>query len=76
MMGQLAPSAEARQVYNQMVNRADDNDGELHLTLANSIALSCTLRRKGEDGQAMMAVEELREANWISPVADGGWRLG
>ena len=51
-------------------------DCELHLTLANSIALSCTLRRKGEDGQAMMAVEELREANWISPVADGGWRLG
>jgi hypothetical protein len=72
----LTPSAEARQVYGMMVSRADNNDGELHLTLANSIALSCTLRRKGEDGQAMTAVTELCEANWIAPVADGGWRVG
>jgi len=72
----IAPSAEARQVYNMMVMRADDYDGQLHLTLANSIELSCTLRRRGADSQAMTAVEELREAEWISPVADGGWRVG
>jgi hypothetical protein len=72
----IAPSAEARQVYNMMVKRADEHDGELHLTLANSIALSCTLLRRGEDGQAVTAVEELQEANWIAPVADGGWRVG
>jgi hypothetical protein len=73
---ELHPSPQARQVYNMMVTRADNNDGELHLTLANSIALSCTLQRRGEDGQAMSAVTELQEANWIAPVADGGWRLG
>lgn len=59
-----------------MVNRADDNDGELHLTLANSIALSAQLQRRGEDSQAMTAVTELQDANWIAPVADGGWRVG
>jgi hypothetical protein len=76
MMGQLAPSAEARQVYNMMVNRADETDGELHLTLANSIALSCSLQRKGEDGQAMTAVSELCEAKWIEPAEGGGWLVG
>jgi len=76
MMEQIAPSAEARQVYNEMVMRADDEDGQLHLTLANSIALSCTLHRRGVDSQAMTAVAELREADWIAPLEGGGWRVG
>jgi hypothetical protein len=76
MMEQIAPSPQARQVYNMMVNHADDNNGELHLTLASSIALSCSLQRRGEDSQAMTAVTELCEANWIAPVEGGGWRVG
>ena len=58
-----------------MVVRASDDEGTLHLPLANSIALSVELTRKGEDGQARCAVAELREADWIAPLSDGGWRI-
>lgn len=58
-----------------MVVRAEADGEELHLTLARSIELAVTLRRRGEDGQAMTAVTELREAAWIAPVPDGGWKI-
>jgi hypothetical protein len=74
-VAQILPSPEARQIFNMMVVRADDNNGELHLTLANSIALSATLQRKGEDSQARSAMTELCEAAWIAPGDDGGWLL-
>lgn len=76
MTTEIAPSPEARKIYSMMVARADQNDGELHLTLAQSIQLSCQLSRKGKDGQAVMEVTELSEAAWISPQPDGGWALG
>lgn len=69
----ISPSAEARQIYNMMVARADVNNGDMHLSLANSIELSVTLQRMGEDSQATAAVTELREADWITPVDGGGW---
>jgi hypothetical protein len=67
----ISPSPEARQIYNMMVVRSDEG----HLTLAQSIALSVTLKRRGDDTQVGTAVAELREADWISPVSDGGWMV-
>ena len=68
----IVPSPQARKVYSMMVFRADD---DLYLSLAQSIALSATLQRRGEDSQARTAVAELREAAWIKPLSDGGWKL-
>lgn len=68
----ISPSPAARQVYNMMVARADD---DMHLSLANSIHLSATLQRMGADSQASTAVAELRDADWITPVDDGGWQI-
>jgi hypothetical protein len=72
----LEPSPEARRIYGMMVARADNYDGELVLSLAQSIKLSCTLSRTGRDPQAVVAVAELKEADWITPEPRGGWCLG
>lgn len=71
----ITPSPQARAIYNMMVVRAEDSGGDLHLTLARSIELSVTLQRRGEDHMATTAVEELRDAAWIAPVSDGGWKI-
>ena len=71
----IEPSPEARRIYSMMVVRANNDDGLLHLPLANSIALSVELTRMGEDGQASCAVAELRDADWIAPLSGGGWSL-
>jgi hypothetical protein len=75
MPTQILPSAQARQIYNMMVVRAEPAGDDLHLTLARSIELSVTLQRRGEDAMACTAVAELREADWIAPVNDGGWKI-
>jgi hypothetical protein len=67
----ISPSPEARQVYNMMAARADEG----HLSLAQSIALSVQLKRRGCDSQVSTAVAELRDADWIAPVDDGGWMV-
>ena len=72
----IEPSAQARQIYNMMVIRAEPAGDALHLSLARSIELSVTLSRRGEDAQASSAVSELRQAEWIAPVNDGGWMIG
>lgn len=71
----ITPSPEARAIYNMMVVRAENEDGDLHLTLARSIELTVTLQRRGKDYMASTAVAELCEAAWIVPVDDGGWRI-
>lgn len=50
-------------------------DGDLHLTLAQSISLSVHLLRAGEDHLASDAVTELVGSQWIDPAPDGGWLL-
>lgn len=67
----ISPSPAARQIYNMMVNRSDEG----HLSLAQSIALSVQLKRRGCDNQVGTAVAELQDADWISPVSDGGWQI-
>ena len=71
----ISPSPEARQIYNMMVVRASNSADGMHMTLAQSIELSATLQRRGDDSQASTAVAELREDGWIAPVSDGGWRI-
>lgn len=74
MSSVITPSAEARQIYNMMVVRADADGDDLHLSLARSIELSVTLQRRGQGGSGD-AVTELCEAAWIEPGSDGGWLL-
>ena len=54
-----------------MVVRAEDG----YLSLTQSIGLSVALQRMGADSQASTAVAELRDADWITPVDDGGWQV-
>jgi hypothetical protein len=67
----ISPSPAARQIYNMMVLRSDEG----HLSLAQSIALSVQLKRRGEDTTVGESVAELQEADWITPVSDGGWQI-
>ena len=71
----ISPSPEARHLYNMMVTRARPCGGSLHLSLAQSIELSVTLGRRGEDHMATTAVGELQEADWIAPAPHGGWKI-
>ena len=71
----ISPSPEARHIYNMMVTRARPCGGSLHLSLAQSIELSVTLGRRGEDNMATTAVSELQEADWIAPAPHGGWKI-
>jgi hypothetical protein len=71
----IEPSPQARRIYNMMVVRAEEDDDVMVLTLAHTIELAVTLRRRGEDAMACSAVTELREAAWIAPVSDGGWLI-
>jgi len=71
----ISPSPEARHLYNMMVTRARPCGGSLHLSLAQSIELSVTLGRRGEDNTASTAVSELQEADWIAPAPHGGWQI-
>jgi hypothetical protein len=66
----ISPSPAARQIYNMMVLRSDEG----HLSLAQSIALSVQLKRRG-DNSVGESVTELQEADWITPVSDGGWQI-
>ncbi|HWI69002.1 MAG TPA: hypothetical protein VNS88_11595, partial [Nitrospiraceae bacterium] len=59
------------QIYNMMVVRSDEG----HLSLAQSIALSVQLKRRGESSTVGNAVAELQDADWIAPVSDGGWQI-
>ena len=68
---ELEPSPTARKVFGMMVAHSDD----LHLTLAQSINVSVHLLRAGEDPGATVAITELMETEWISPLPDGGWLL-
>jgi len=74
---EINPSAEARQIFNMMVVRAESSppDNDLHLSLSRTIELSAVLQRQGGDAMASTAVAELREADWIVPASDGGWQL-
>ena len=74
MSTEILPSPAARKIYNMMVIRADVAGEDMHLSLAQSIELSVTLRRQGGHDEGT-AVAELREAAWIAPVNDGGWKL-
>lgn len=67
----ISPSPAARQIYNMMVVRSDEG----HLSLAQSIALSVQLKRRGESSTVGNAVAELQDADWIAPVSDGGWQI-
>jgi hypothetical protein len=67
----ISPSPAARQIFNMMVVRSDEG----YLSLAQSIALTVQLKRMDGDSEVGTAVDELQEADWISPMSDGGWMV-
>lgn len=75
----IAPSIEARKLFGMMVARADSSNcggvAHMHLTLAQSLELSCSLMRAGEDHEAFGTISELLQTEWIDPAPDGGWLL-
>lgn len=66
------PSPAARSLFGQMVARADQ---ELHLPLAQCLAISVCRARCGADPKAYTEINELLVADWIGPASDGGWLL-
>ena len=67
----VQPSPAARKLFNVMVARST----ELHLPLAQCLALSVNRARSGEDPTACQEIHELLSAAWIGPAEDGGWLL-
>lgn len=70
---QIKPSAKARQLFNQMVNRADEGV----LSLEDAIGLGVERSRQGEkDPGAASEINELVTEEWIGPDQEGGgWLL-
>lgn len=66
----IAPSPEARQLFNKMVARSGTN---LHLSLEATVGLAAERVRAGH--QDTEAVHELEAEEWIDQHTDGGWLL-
>jgi len=67
--GEIQPSAAARQLYCQMVNRAEPKT--LHINIDDTIALGAERRRLGDS----KLISELVVEEWIDLADDGGWLL-
>jgi hypothetical protein len=69
----IAPSPEARHLFNKMVRYAGE---DLMLTLTQTLALGCELVRDGSiNPRDCSEVGELQACAWIVRAADGGWNL-
>lgn len=68
----IAPSAPARQLFGQMVARADD---DLVLALTPTLKLAVDRKQAGRPLQAEDELDELLAAGWIGAHPSGGWIL-
>lgn len=66
----VVPTREARQLFNSMVNHADDS---LHLSLSGTVALAADRAAAGL--KDTREIDQLKQEGWIRQAGDGGWRL-
>ncbi len=79
MTAQVAPSPQARTLFNNMAALAQplgDDQNSLHIDVGNLLVVGCQRARLGLDAQAPSEISELLVENWISPAPSGGWFLG
>jgi hypothetical protein len=75
---QVTPSPEARSLFNQLALRAEptgEDENTLHITIGNTIVVSCQRAHQGLDAKATAEIGQLLDERWISPALDGGWLL-